>query len=229
MNADKKMFGSKGKEEGKILVMLDEESLAGGLQTTLSEQGYEVDVVMSVQNALEQLHRKNFDLLVVDLCLSETGGMELIRKVRREHPCTEFIVTTSHPSVSSAVEAMKLGAKDYLAEPFTGDELQKIVVSTLRKKGTKASAKPAHEKKKLQVGTLIDKGEVLAVLKRAAKDEQVSQDIMENGLAAHEDFALEAEVKAAIIRGDLEWLDKHLGGLTPKQLTLIKKICKPDS
>src|SRR5208283_5343253 len=134
MNAGRQVFGSRDEAEGKILVMKDEVSLARELKTVLSEEGYEVDVVTTAQSALAQLQRKCFDLLIVDLCLPETGGMEFIKRVRREQPDTEVIVTTANPSVFSAVEAMKAGAEEYLAEPFTRDELKNIVVSTLKKK-----------------------------------------------------------------------------------------------
>lgn len=229
MNAGQEVLGSKGQAKGKILVMKEEISLVGTLKTALSEEGYEVDVVTTVQSALEQLQRKYFDLLVVDLCLPETGGIAFIKRVRREQPNTEVIVTTANPSVSSAVEAMKLGAKEYIAEPFTGDELKNIVVSTLKKKRRKAVANAQLKRKESRVGALIQKREVLAVLNRAAEDEQFSRNIMENGFAALGDSTLEREAKAAIMSGDLEWLTKHVGELTPEQLKLIKKICRPDS
>jgi DNA-binding NtrC family response regulator len=228
MNAGQEVFGPKGGAEGKILVMEDEVSLAKALRTALSEEGYEVEVVTTVQNALEQLQRKYFDLLVVDLCLPEVGGIAFIKKVRREQPDTEVIVTTANPSVSSVVEAMKLGAKEYLAKPFTEDELKNIIASTLKKTRKKAVANAHHDGKELEAGALIRKREVLAVLDLAAEDEQFSRNIMEKGFAALEDSTLESEAKAAIIRGDLGWLNRCLGELTPKQLRLIKKICKPD-
>jgi DNA-binding NtrC family response regulator len=228
MNAGQEIFGPKGGAEGKILVMEDEAGLARALQMNLSEEGYEVEVVTTVQNALEQLQRKYFDLLVVDLCLPEVGGMAFIKKVRREQPDTEVIVTTANPSVSSVVEAMKLGAKEYLAKPFTEDEFKNIVVSTLKKRRKKAVANARHDGKQFGGGALIRKREVLAVLELASEDEQFLRNIMEEGFAALEDSTSESEAKAAIIRGDLGWLERCLGELTPKQLWLIKKICGHD-
>lgn len=229
MNTRHEGVGSKSEAQGKILLMKDELSLAGALHTVLSEEGYEVDVVTTVPSAIERLHQKYFDLVVADLCLPETGGIAFIKRVRQEQPGTEVIVTTASPSVSSAVEAMKLGAKEYISEPFTADELKNIVVSTLKKKRKKAVANAQPKRNELQVGALIQKREVLAVLNRAAEDEQFSRNIMENGFAALEDSTLQSEAKAAIINGNLEWLTKHVGELTPEQLKLIKKICRPDS
>lgn len=162
-------------------MMEDEACLAKALQRVLSEEGYEVDVVTTVQGAFERLQQTYFDLLVVDLCLLETSSLAFIKKVRREQPDTEVIVTTANPSVPSAVEVLRLGAKEYLAKPFAKDEFKDIVVSTLKNKRTKAVANAQHDAKELPVGALIQKREVLAVLNRAAKDEQFSQNIMENG------------------------------------------------
>jgi DNA-binding NtrC family response regulator len=228
MNAGQEILGPKGGAEGKILVMEDETGLARALQMHLSDEGYEVEVVTTVQDVLEQLQRKYFDLLVVDLCLPEVGGMGFIKKIRREQPDTEVIVIAANPSVSSVVEAMKLGVKEYLAKPFTEDEFKNIVVSTLKKRRKKTVANARHDGRKFGDGALIRKREVQAVLDLAAEDEQFLRNIMEKRFAALEDSTLESEAKAAIIRGDPGWLNTCLGELTPAQLGLIKKICKPE-
>lgn len=220
--------GSKGGTQGKILVVEDEAGSAKELQIALSEKGYQMDVATSLQGAHAQLQHEHFDLLVIDLCLLESGSMAFIKKVRREHPDTEIIVTSANPSVSSAVQAMKLGVKEYLAEPFTKYELKKLIVSTLGKR-KKAVAEARFGGKRFQTGMLIQTREVLDVLNRAAEDEKFSRNIMENGFAALDNSTLKPRAKAAIISGDLEWLTKHVGELTPEQLKLIKKICRPDS
>ena len=148
----------------------DEVKLAGALQMVLSEDGYEVDVATSVRSALDQLHQRNFDLLVVNLCLPDIGGWAFIRKITREQPDAAVIVTTTNPSVPSAVEAMKLGVEEYLPKPFGGDEFKTIVMSTLKKqRGSRSTIHPGG--KESQAGALIQKWEVLAVLNRAAEDE----------------------------------------------------------
>jgi DNA-binding NtrC family response regulator len=228
MNQGQEAVGSKGGTQGKILVIEDEAGFAKKLQIALSGKGYRMDVATTVQGALAQLRHEHFDLLIVDLCLLESGSMEFIKEVRREHPDTEIIVTSANPSVSSAVQAMKLGVKEYLAEPFTRHKLKKLIVSTLEKR-KKAVSNPWFEGKKFQMGTLIQKREVLAVLNRAAENEEFSRNIRENGFAALDDSTLKRRAKTAIISGDLEWLTKHVGELTPEQLKLITKICRPDS
>ena len=118
----------------QILLMEDETSVAQGIQMVLSEEGYAVDLVTTGQNALDIFYTKGFDLLVADLKLPDIDGMEVIKKVKQGRPDTGIIVITGYSTVSSAVEAMKLGACDYLPKPFTEDEIKSAVKDALKKK-----------------------------------------------------------------------------------------------
>ncbi len=124
----------------QILVMEDEMSVAKGLELVLSEEGYTVDLAMTGRSALDSCSQKAFDLLIADLRLPDIDGMEVIKKVKNGRPDTEVIVVTGYSTVPSAVEAMKLGATDYLSKPFTDDELMSAVRVAL------------HEKKVLNAG-----------------------------------------------------------------------------
>lgn len=201
--------------------MEDEVNVAKGLEMVLSEEGYEVDVAMTGSSALEQFRLKNFDLLVADLRLPDIDGMDVIREVKRDQPDTEVVVITGFSTVSSAIEAMKLGAFDYLAKPFTEDELKGIIGAALKEKGGSATAQAEREKSMPQAGALIQKREVIKVLNRTTGDHQFWRDIMELGSAALEEYALRPEAKAAIVSGDLKWLNEHVGELTQKQLLII--------
>jgi len=118
----------------QILLMEDETSVAQGLQMVLSEEGYAVDLVTTGQSALDIFYTKGFDLLVADLKLPDIDGMEVIKKVKQGRPDTGIIVITGYSTVPSAVEAMKLGACDYLPKPFTEDEIKSAVKDALKKK-----------------------------------------------------------------------------------------------
>jgi NADH:ubiquinone oxidoreductase subunit E/CheY-like chemotaxis protein len=118
----------------QILVMEDEMSVAKGLELVLSEEGYTVDLAMTGRSALDSFSQKAFDLLIADLRLPDIDGMEVIKKVKNSRPDTEVIVVTGYSTVSSAVEAMKLGATDYLSKPFTDDELMSAVKVALHEK-----------------------------------------------------------------------------------------------
>lgn len=78
----------------------------------------EVEVVETAEDGLAQLDAGNFDLLVTDLMLPGKSGMDVLRECGREHPDLEVIVLTGHGGVRSAVEAMRLGARDYIEKPI---------------------------------------------------------------------------------------------------------------
>ncbi len=115
----------------QVLIMEDEASVAKGLGMVLSEEGYDVDLAMTGRSALDSFNQKMFDLLVADLRLPDIDGMEVIKQVKRRRPDTEVLVITGYSTVNTAVEAMKLGASDYLSKPFTEDEFLLAVKGAL--------------------------------------------------------------------------------------------------
>ena len=115
----------------QILIMEDEMSVAKGLELVLSEEGYTVDLAMTGRSALDSFTRKPFDLLIADLRLPDIDGLEVIKKVKDRRPDTGVIVITGYSTVPSAVEAMKLGASDYLSKPFTDDDFMSAVKGAL--------------------------------------------------------------------------------------------------
>ncbi len=115
----------------QVLIMEDEASVAKGLGMVLSEEGYHVDLAMTGRSALDSFNQKMFDLLVADLRLPDIDGMEVIKQVKRRRPDTEVLVITGYSTVTTAVEAMKLGASDYLSKPFTEDEFLSAVKGAL--------------------------------------------------------------------------------------------------
>jgi len=147
-----------------ILVMEDDVNVAKGLEMVLTEEGYSVNLAGTGALALEAFKQKRYDLLVADLRLPDIDGMEVIKKVKSEKPETEVIVITGYGTASTAVEAMKLGARDFLPKPFTeeqikasiGDALSGYVAETAK---ILARETGAEEEK------LIQKREVIQALK----------------------------------------------------------------
>lgn len=203
-----------------ILLMEDETNLAKGLQMVLEEQGYEVDVAITGESALEKLGRRCFDLLVADLRLPDMDGMEVVRQVRQQLPDTQAIVITGYPSVASAVESAKIGVYDYLRKPFSEDELKTAVHGALK---TKTAADIEEILVETEKDRLIQKEEVIRVLERASADSSFWSDLMERGSKALGSFHLSTQAKAAIVSGDLNWIKKHVGELTHAQLLFIYK------
>ena len=205
-----------------ILLMEDEYSIANGLKMVLTEEGYAVDLAMTGQSALDSFFNNGFDLLVADLRLPDIDGFEVIKQVKAKRPETEVVVITGYSSVYSAVDAMKLGVYDYLPKPFTEDEIKRAVSGALENK-KKAMETEQVETAETQEEKLIQKREVTNVLNRTAEDEAFWTELMENGSEALQEYNLSSEAKAAIISGDLKWINERVGELTQKQLMFIFK------
>ncbi len=209
----------------EILLMEDEPSIAKGLENVLTEEGYSVDVAMTGRNAMEKIHQKPFDLLVADLRLPDMDGMDVIRRMKQEQPKTEVVVITGYSTVASAVEAMKGGVYDYLPKPFTEDEFKAAVDGALKKKEeTEARTRQEMQWAAVEEDKVIQKREVIRVLNRTSEDPGFWHDLVDLGSEALEQYRLSSEAKAAIISGDLKWINEEVGELTQKQLRFIYRI-----
>jgi CheY-like chemotaxis protein len=206
-----------------ILVMEDEPSVAKGLEIVLSEEGYAVDLAMTGQDALAHFSKTEVDLLLADLRLPDIDGLEVIRRVKSRWPATGVVVITGYASVSSAVDAMKLGSFDYLPKPFTEDEIKAAVDGALKGKKSTPTQQVLQRIEESGDALLIQKREVLSVLDRTGHDEAFWKAIMENGSEALKGYRLSLEAKAAIASGDFEWIEKHIGPLPEKSLRFIRK------
>jgi DNA-binding NtrC family response regulator len=116
--------------KARVMVVDDEENLCRFMQIMLTKEGYEVSTAQSAKEAIELMDKQPVDLVVTDLMMPEMSGLELIKKLRSEHPETECVVMTAYASVDSAIEALKMGAADYITKPFKLDEV-KITVEQL--------------------------------------------------------------------------------------------------
>lgn len=201
----------------QILLMEDEVVVAEGLQMILSEEGHQVEIANTGTRALEQLHRKPYDLLVADLRLPDINGMDVIKQIKADGSDTGIIVITGYSTVETAVAAMRIGASDYLAKPFTDDQIRKAVDKALGNRVVPAQPGAAAP------GALIEKREVMRVLNRASEDREFWTALMEQGGRVLGDYQLSMEAKAAIASGDLAWINANIGELTQKQLMFIYK------
>src|SRR5436305_9860117 len=102
----------------KILVADDKQGLRDVLVEALAGAGHEVESVEDGSRALARLGEKTYDLVVTDLKMHGLDGIELLRAVRERAPQTGVILMTAHGTVDTAVEAMRLGALDYVEKPF---------------------------------------------------------------------------------------------------------------
>jgi DNA-binding NtrC family response regulator len=203
--------------------MEDEMSVAKGLEIVLSEEGYTVDLAMTGRDALDRFAQKEFDLLVADLRLPDINGLDVIRQIKARRPETGVVVITGYASVTSAVDAMKLGAFDYLPKPFTGDEIKIAVDGALKGQKSARTEEVLQKVEKSEEDKLIQKHEVAAVLDRTRLDEGFWKALMERGSEVLKGYRLTSEAKAAIVSGDLQWLRDRVGTLSEDQLLFIYK------
>src|SRR5690606_14837517 len=110
-----------------ILVVDDERNTREGLKWALESQANDVILAGDGEQALEMITDNRVDLIISDLKMPKMDGMELLQHVRDEHPDTEFVMLTGHGTVETAVEAMKMGAFDYLMKPVNLEELSLLV------------------------------------------------------------------------------------------------------
>ena len=116
-----------------ILIIDDEPVVCDGCRTVLSEK-YRVDACMTGKEGLDAFLEGQYDLALLDMKLPDTDGMEVLRIIRQDKPGAYVIVMTGYSTVKNAVQAMKSGAFDYLAKPFTDDELLLAVEKAIEHK-----------------------------------------------------------------------------------------------
>jgi len=107
----------------RILIAEDEEITLKHILSTLEKEGYDVTGVSNGGKALEKIDNELFDILIADIKMPGLTGIELLEKVRERRLETEVIIITGYGSISSAVDAIKKGARDYITKPFDLDEL----------------------------------------------------------------------------------------------------------
>jgi len=117
-----------------ILVIDDDESMRLGCQESLALEGHRVCVAADGTAGLARAREEAFDVVVLDLRMPGPGGMEVLDHVREESPNTQVVVITGYATIESAVEAMRRGAYDYLAKPFTSEMLTATVRRALERR-----------------------------------------------------------------------------------------------
>jgi two-component system response regulator PilR (NtrC family) len=122
------------KHKGKILIVEDEKSMREVLKILLEGEGYHVVTASDGLEGIASLDNDIFDLVVTDVKMPKADGFEVLKKIKEISPDTIVIMITAFGTKDSAVEAMKLGAYDYISKPFNIDEIRLIVKKAIEKK-----------------------------------------------------------------------------------------------
>ncbi len=115
----------------KILVIDDERGIRSLCSDVLGRAGYRVDVADIGSDGVAKAVADSYDLILSDIRLPDIDGLQVLERIRERHPEQTLILITAYPSVDTAVKGMKLGARDYIAKPFTPDELRMVVTRAL--------------------------------------------------------------------------------------------------
>ena len=110
-------------EPFKILVIDDEQVICNGCRMILSDLGHTVDTCNTCKEGLDAIRKRDYHLVLLDIKLPDSDGMEILKIVRVEKLGIHIIVMTGYATIRSVVSAMRLGAFDYLPKPFTDEEL----------------------------------------------------------------------------------------------------------
>lgn len=193
---------------GRVLVVDDEAVVTKGCRRILGDAGYQVDTAATGQEGLSRAMAGSFDLVVTDLRLPDLNGMELVRALRNRRPEIAVLIITGYGSVPNAVEAVKLGVADYIEKPFTPEQITEAVKRAVgvREEDT----------------TRVEADLVREVLQRVARDPSLGERILRKGSRVLSGLALSDEAKAALVSGDIAWVEKECGELTGAERTWLQ-------
>jgi DNA-binding NtrC family response regulator len=154
-----------------ILAVDDSVATLEVISRNLAAAGYEVHTCGSVEEAGAFLDETTVDLIITDYKMPRSNGLELIKYVRDNFRDTEIMMITGYPSISGAVEAMRDGAGEYLAKPFTGEELLAVVRRILEKQARRRAAHDENQELSAYgiIGNCPEMQAVYALIRKAAQ------------------------------------------------------------
>jgi len=117
----------------KVLVVDDEVVAANSVRRTLTRRGFRVDEAFSGREALNRILNEMYDLVLLDMRMPDTNGLELLPTIKKHRPALPVVMVTGYASIDTAVEAIQRGATDYVAKPFTPDELFSAASKAIRR------------------------------------------------------------------------------------------------
>ncbi|HEY7817903.1 MAG TPA: sigma-54 dependent transcriptional regulator, partial [Vicinamibacteria bacterium] len=117
----------------RILVVDDEESMRQLLEIALGKEGYHLTLAESGKKAIELFDKSSYDLVISDIKMADMSGVEVLRHIKETDPPVPVIMVTAYASAETAVEALRLGAYDYLTKPFKLEELKANIRNALEK------------------------------------------------------------------------------------------------
>ena len=119
----------------KILILDDEPIVGERLKVSLEREGFQVEALSSSSEAIERLKTENYDILITDLKMSGSDGIEVLRIARRFCPAIKPVVITGFATRETAEEAKESGAIEFIAKPFKMSQLKSLIISLAGEEG----------------------------------------------------------------------------------------------
>ena len=132
-------------KEIEVLVVDDERTICNLLSDALTEWGYRVTIAISGRRALQELEKRNFDVILLDIRLPGMSGMDVLQEIWLHHAGTPTIMITGVNDVDTSVQAMKMGASDYIVKPLDLDKLAASIKTALKAKKKEPKTSPEIE------------------------------------------------------------------------------------
>lgn len=123
----------------KILVVDDEKNIRTTIRYALESEGYAVDTAVNGEEALQKMDETDYAVALLDLRMPGIDGMKLLAQVQDHYPQTSVAIISAHGTVGNAVEAMKLGAVDFIQKPFSPQEIRQLVSSMLARRASEGA------------------------------------------------------------------------------------------
>ena len=196
-------------EKKKAIVIDDEQIVLDSVSQILIDEDYEVDVSLSGREGLDWAIERPYDIILTDIRMPDIGGMRVLRDIKRVKSSLPVVIITGYATTRSAVQAMKLGAAEYIEKPFEPEQLLDAVARAL---GIAAENEEQG---------LIHKEEMAKVLERAESDDEFFAKLLENGADALDEYDLTKAEKLAIVTGDVSWIEDQVGRLTRPQRRML--------
>ena len=164
-----------------ILVVDDVAQTVEVIRRNLDRRGYTVLTAPGVAEALRIVETTPVDLVITDFKMPKASGLELVRHVRENYKDTEVIMITGYPSVEGAVNAVKIGAEEYLAKPFTDEELDAAVDRALSKLRARRRAGGAQQAAPTFHGLIGESATMQKVFRDIGKAAEASATVLISG------------------------------------------------
>jgi two-component system, OmpR family, phosphate regulon sensor histidine kinase PhoR len=114
-----------------ILVVDDEITVCKSIRSALIQENYDIDLALSGEEALEKEKTKKYDVMIVDLMMPGISGLDLLRSIKNTNPAVRVIMVTGYPTMKNTLQAMQIGAFDFLPKPFLPADLRTLVAKAL--------------------------------------------------------------------------------------------------